>query len=349
MKTRFLVAAVLMLTASGARALTLPQVTTQLLSNATTSSIILRGVVVAGGAATTAYFRWGTDTTVPNNAGTVTGMPASGTNYSMAATLTGLLEGTRYFWELVASNSYGVVTGAVENGVTTQTGYAPEAGVGFSNIDPTRPYGSEPSSVWPQAERQTRYQIFDLLSLLGFGPDGSWEAGIVTTADLADGAVTQAKIGTGAVGTDQIANGSVTQAKLTGLTTTIQLLAYYDTATPVYIPVSYTDLVGNYFTNLYSVAVPANSFNHLLVTAEVQANSGLSNILATTFVSLKLSCPDGQAPFASSSLNPTSDVYLAMSHLSATNLNGGTITLYGYSEKHNITFGVQSLRIWGVQ
>ena len=88
-----------------------PVVTTLAASGVTTTNATLNGTVNPNGAATTAYFRYGLTTNYGSFSAT-NNLAATNLTLSVSNLISGLSPGTTYHFQLVASNSLGVASGA---------------------------------------------------------------------------------------------------------------------------------------------------------------------------------------------------------------------------------------------
>jgi hypothetical protein len=83
-------------------------------SGVTSTSGILKGLVNPNGLATTAYFEWGTGSTLSPSSSTESQSIGSGTNaISVTATLTGLTPSTMYYYRIVGQNIGGTIKGSI--------------------------------------------------------------------------------------------------------------------------------------------------------------------------------------------------------------------------------------------
>lgn len=87
-------------------------------TNVTSSSATLVGLAVANGAPTTTYFEWGTS--LPSFNYTVPTSIGSGTSpVGVSASISGLSPSTKYYFQLVLTNSNGTVEGLTQSFTTT--------------------------------------------------------------------------------------------------------------------------------------------------------------------------------------------------------------------------------------
>ena len=177
-------AAVLM--AVAAHGAGLPVVVTQLYSNQQMSALTARGLINPNGTNTVILWLFGTDTRTWTGYGTLT-VGAGSTNVNVSQTFNSLFTGTRYYDALVASNVYGVVTGAVNAGVTTLADYGYD-GQHMDNIDFTRPYCSELVCSYAEALAQFKEAYADTLAV-DFDLWGNLKPGVVNYTNL-DASVT---------------------------------------------------------------------------------------------------------------------------------------------------------------
>ena len=95
-----------------------PSVDTTSATNVATSTATLNGRVSPNGAQTSYWFEYGEDSLLGRILGTVTAsqdISADASTLTVSATATGLNDNTRYFYRLVASNSYGTARGDIVN------------------------------------------------------------------------------------------------------------------------------------------------------------------------------------------------------------------------------------------
>lgn len=232
-----------------------PYAITQLASNATTSSMVVRGSAFPNGTNSFYWFASGFASTVLNTTGGVTSIGSGTITQAVNSTLSGLLAGTRYYYQLIVSNDLGVAFGTIENAVTTQVIYQ-FTGTGWQNYDSSRPYDSEPGSVWDDVARDlaqsaisANNQTHDIY--------GNLLPGIVATTNLADGAVTAAKLGAGVAAsfTGGVVNAVVTNA--------LVYLGGSEADGVVY------QLTGQALKNIGSTTIASNTFRNIMVDAGV--------------------------------------------------------------------------------
>ncbi len=97
----------------------LPTTTTASATAVTTSSATLNGTVNPNGASTTAFFEWGTSSTLSTFSVTSSQFAGSGTNaVSVTANLTGLSANTTYYDRVVGQNSAGTQRGSIASFTT---------------------------------------------------------------------------------------------------------------------------------------------------------------------------------------------------------------------------------------
>lgn len=105
---------ILSFTTSAASTGTAPAVTTAAATSVTSSGGTLNGSVNPNGAATTAWFEWGTSSTLSTFTQTTAQSAGSGTTASnISAALTGLTASTTYYYRAAASNSAGTTKGSI--------------------------------------------------------------------------------------------------------------------------------------------------------------------------------------------------------------------------------------------
>lgn len=100
-----------------------PTVTTGASSSVSTTGASLAGTANPNGAATSAWFLYGTSSTLAGGTQTTSQSVGSGSTASnVTATLTGLTPGTKYYYQLQASNSGGTGSGAINSFSTGSAG-----------------------------------------------------------------------------------------------------------------------------------------------------------------------------------------------------------------------------------
>jgi subtilase family serine protease len=100
-----------------------PVVTTGADSAVTTTGATLAGTVNPNDAATSAWFLYGTSSTLAGGTQTTSQSVGSGSTASnLTATLTGLTPGTKYYYQAQASNSGGTGSGVIDSFTTGSTG-----------------------------------------------------------------------------------------------------------------------------------------------------------------------------------------------------------------------------------
>ena len=117
-----------------------PTVSTLAASLVTASSVTLNGTVNPNGSSTTAYFEWGTSSTLSSYSTTASQSIGSGTNaVSVTANLTGLTPNTTYYYRVVGQNSAGTTRGSIVNFTTSaqivwQDGFEPYTSGTFPSL-----------------------------------------------------------------------------------------------------------------------------------------------------------------------------------------------------------------------
>src|SRR5882762_7305070 len=96
--------------AGSAQAASSPSVSTGSASSVTQTSAVLNGKINPGGSATTYYFRWGPTTLYGARSASHT-LAAGTSTVSVTATASGLIPGTVYHYQLIASNGVGTSVG----------------------------------------------------------------------------------------------------------------------------------------------------------------------------------------------------------------------------------------------
>jgi hypothetical protein len=169
--------------ATPAWAQTAPLAITSTASNQSLTAYNMTGFVCPNGTNTSWWFVWGWRGPTIYDPGNVTNALApavlaagTATNTVEAPLVVGL-SGTRTYYELVASNVFGVVTGGVENAVTFQVMYN-YTGPGTCNVDTNHPTSAETLYALAQAEQQTRTALIAWESVL-FNCDGSFQNGAI--------------------------------------------------------------------------------------------------------------------------------------------------------------------------
>ncbi len=100
-----------------------PSADTTPASGIATSSVTLTGRVNPNGASTTYWFEYGTDSLLGNLIGSGTAHQAVGSGTATvdaSAEIRGLAQNTRYYYRVVAQNSYGTIRGDIQNFRTRQ-------------------------------------------------------------------------------------------------------------------------------------------------------------------------------------------------------------------------------------
>ncbi|MBI4691943.1 MAG: hypothetical protein HY773_00650 [Candidatus Terrybacteria bacterium] len=95
----------------------IPTATTTSATNITQTSAILNGTVNPNSNSTSAWFEWGTTSSLGNTLSSINAGNGS-SNVDVAITLSGLSENTVYYYRAVAQNSYGIAYGSIMNFVT---------------------------------------------------------------------------------------------------------------------------------------------------------------------------------------------------------------------------------------
>jgi len=99
-----------------------PTVTTDNASGITNVAATLDGTVNPNGLATTAWFEWGTSSTLATSDNTATQNFAAGTTVQpVSASISGLTFGSTYYYRLAASNSSGTTRGTIKSFSTAAT------------------------------------------------------------------------------------------------------------------------------------------------------------------------------------------------------------------------------------
>ena len=118
-------------------AVTAPTVSTSAATNVTATSAALNGTVNPNGSSTTAYFEWGTSSTLSSSSTTTSQSIGSSTSaVSVTASLTGLSPSTTYYYRAVGQNSAGTqrasilsfTTSAAVPTVVTFADFSPKSG-----------------------------------------------------------------------------------------------------------------------------------------------------------------------------------------------------------------------------
>lgn len=103
-----------------------PSVTTIAATSVGATAATLNGSVIANGLATTAWFEWGTDSSLATFSSTPSQSIGSGTtSQSVNAALSGLSTGTTYYYRVAASNSSGTTRGSILSFTTASPGAGP--------------------------------------------------------------------------------------------------------------------------------------------------------------------------------------------------------------------------------
>jgi phosphodiesterase/alkaline phosphatase D-like protein len=105
---------------------TSPTVTTSAATSVTSSSATLNATVNPNGLATTAYFEWGTSSTLTTSTSTASQTIGSGTtSSSVTQSLTGLTPSTAYYYRVLGQNSAGTQRGSIVSLTTSASASAP--------------------------------------------------------------------------------------------------------------------------------------------------------------------------------------------------------------------------------
>jgi hypothetical protein len=112
-------------TVTAATASSAPTAETNVASGITASSATLAGTVNPNGAVTTAYFSYGTSSTLAGASQTTSqGLGSGNAPVAVSANIaTGLAANTTYYYEVVATNSVGTSMGAIDSFTTTPAPY----------------------------------------------------------------------------------------------------------------------------------------------------------------------------------------------------------------------------------
>ena len=103
-----------------------PAVTTNAATSVTSAGATLNGGVNPNGAAATAWFEWGTSSTLSTFSSTSTQASGSGTtSQAVTAALSGLTSGTTYYYRVAASSTAGTSKGSIASFSTTAAAAAP--------------------------------------------------------------------------------------------------------------------------------------------------------------------------------------------------------------------------------
>ncbi|MBI1804777.1 MAG: T9SS type A sorting domain-containing protein [Ignavibacteria bacterium] len=137
----------------------LPTVTTTAATLVTSSSGTLNGTVNPNGAATTAWFEWGTSSTLATYTSTTSQSIGSGTSaVSVSAGLTGLSANTTYYYRVAGQNSAGTQRDGILNFVTPPPPAIPSP----SLLSPADASTGQPTTVtlsWSASSGATSYRV----------------------------------------------------------------------------------------------------------------------------------------------------------------------------------------------
>jgi hypothetical protein len=149
--------------ATTAAAAIAPSVTTGSASAVAASSATVSGSVNPNGQATTAWFQWGTSTSLGN--ATPQQSVGSGTSaQTISANLSGLAPGTTYYFRIVAQNSAGASQGAIQSFTTPQVAPAAPSNLSASTS------GNQIRLAWrDNSSNETEFRIERKQ-----GANGSW-------------------------------------------------------------------------------------------------------------------------------------------------------------------------------
>ncbi len=137
---------------------TLPTVTTAAPGSVTSSSATLYGNVNPNGTATTAWFEWGTSSTLATYSSTTSQSVGSGTNpVIISANLTGLAQNTTYYYRAVGQNSAGTQRDGILN-FTTLTS-APGAPTLASPADGATNQATSLTLSWNASSGASTYRV----------------------------------------------------------------------------------------------------------------------------------------------------------------------------------------------
>ena len=91
-----------------------PEVTTAAATSISVDNAVLNGTVIPSGLATTYWFEWGTSSVLATYDNTTSKSAGSGTAaVAVSDSITGLSQGTTYYFRLAATNSAGTTKGAI--------------------------------------------------------------------------------------------------------------------------------------------------------------------------------------------------------------------------------------------
>ena len=316
-----------------------PTAATQTASNITVSAAILRGYGKGGGETTFVWFEWGTTTSYGTET-THVNIGNGTTNYNVTASISSLPGGTVFQYRTVASNATAVSYGGNTTFATTSSSYD-FVGVGWENVDVTRPLGSELGMVWDDVARQTRAAGRGAMEN-EHDATGHHQDGFIDTAMLGDGQVTMDKL-SAAVQTAISDTGSVTVEGT--LTNALTYMAHNDNAGTA-IKTTTTD------ASLGTIALAVNTYNRILITVEVHLNNETGG--NRVFNSIKIKVGGIQvADYPSMKLQSNRSELLNLSAM----INGGqgtsqTIDITAQSDNTSVndklTARLLKIRVWGV-
>ena len=274
---------------------------------ATTTEAALRAYVNANGSNTVYWFKWGASESTLNNVSATNSIGAGTTNVSVSVTASNLVAGGRYYYTVTATNDVGTTTAAVRSFITTDYSYS-IGGIALADLDETRPYGSEPGSVWDDALRQTRSWVKNFLSEQ-HGDSVVHKPGFIGTGMIQDGAVTSNKL---SAGVNAAIAASVSNAVATvSLTNSYVYISSYETTNAI---------TANAEATLFmTTSVASNGYSKLMIQADFKAEN-LSG--ATTVYTYWLSVAG--VPQQSRSVRVRSDTSTAISGTWV--VNGGQTT-----------------------
>lgn len=316
-----------------------PTVTTDTGGVVGSTVIVFRGTVNPGGTNTWGWFQWGTTTNLGNETA-LQDLSNGVVDVTMLQIVSNLTENTSYYYRAAASNEEGVVTNTTTLWIRTGASSYDFTGTGWEDIDPTRPLGTEPGSVWDDVARQTRQAGQNAMEQEHHRGGLHLDAFLITQY-IQDGAVTWDKLD---AGTQLLISGGSTTA--TSYVT--NTLAYYTSQETDYTAVQITTTE----KQLATLNLASNSFTKVLITAEVYLRNDHGQNHTVNAVDIKVdgSVAKTYGPFL---IQPNADQLLTISCIvDASNVTTVPIDIWASSNLGSassvFTAQVKNMRLWAI-